>query len=145
MERLMEKVYEGVVGEPEIDNVELEELLVLLQQRVLRLDEDADERLLIEAVHGADDGQTADELGDQPELQQVLGQHVGEDRAEVLLLRLADVGAEADAVVADPTLDDLVDAGERTAADEQDVRRVDLDELLMRMLPPALRRDRRRR
>ena len=58
----------------EVDVVELEELLVLLQQRVLRLDEDADQRVLVEAVHRADDRQPADELGDQPELQQVLGQ-----------------------------------------------------------------------
>ena len=33
-----------------------------------------------------------------------------------------------------------VDAVERAAADEQDVGGVDLDELLMRMLAPALRR-----
>jgi hypothetical protein len=52
---------------------------------------------------------------------------------------------EADALVADAALDDLVEAGERAAADEQDVRRVDLDELLVRVLAPALRRHRRLR
>ena len=62
----------------EVDVVELEELLVLLQQRVLRLDEDAHQRVLVEVVDGADDGEPADELGDQPELQQVLGQHAAE-------------------------------------------------------------------
>ena len=45
-----------------------------------------------------------------------------------------------DALVADPALDDLVEAGERTTADEQDVRGVDLDELLVRVLAAALRR-----
>src|SRR5262245_147816 len=143
-QRLLADGLEGIVGEDEVDVVELEELLVLLQQRVLRLDEDADERLLVEAVHRADHRQAADELGDQPELQQVLGQHVGEDRPEVLLLRLADVRPEADAVVPDPALDDLVDAGERAPAEEEDVRRVDLDELLVRVLAPALRGHRRR-
>ena len=49
---------------------------------------------------------------------------------------------EADALVADAVLDDLVEAGERAAADEQDVGRVDLDELLVRVLAPALRRHR---
>ena len=42
-------------------------------------------------------------------------------------------------------LDDLVEAGERTAADEQDVRGVDLDELLVRVLAATLRRHRRGR
>jgi hypothetical protein len=42
-------------------------------------------------------------------------------------------------------LDDRVQAGERAAADEQDVGRVDLDELLVRVLAPALRRHRRLR
>ena len=40
--------------------------------------------------------------------------------------------------------DDLVEPGERAAADEQDVRRVDREELLVRMLAPALRRHARR-
>ena len=67
---------------------------------------------------------------------------MAEDLAEVLLLQPADVGAEPDALLADAALDDLLEARERAAADEQDVRRVDLDELLMRMLAPALRRHR---
>ena len=39
-----------------------------------------------------------------------------------------------------PALDDLVEADEGAAADEQDVGGVDLDELLVRMLAAALRR-----
>ena len=38
--------------------------------------------------------------------------------------------------------DDLLEAGERAAADEEDVRRVDREELLVRVLAPALRRHR---
>ena len=49
---------------------------------------------------------------------------------------------EADALVADAALDDLLEPGERPTADEQDVRGVDLDELLVRVLAPALRRHR---
>ena len=73
-------------------------LPVLLDQRVLGLDEDAHERLAVEVRHRADDRQAADELGDEPELQQVLGQHLPEQLADVLVLRAADVGAEADAL-----------------------------------------------
>src|SRR5262249_33743739 len=137
---------ERVVGEHEVDVVEVEELLVLLHQRVLRLDEDPHERVLVEVVHDTDDGQAADELGDQTELQQVLGQYVGKQATElVVVIASANVRAEADAALADARLDHLVEAGERTAADEEDVRRVDLDELLVRMLATALRRDRRGR
>ena len=55
----------------------------------------------------------------------------------------ADVGAESHRVLPDPALDDLVETRERSAADEEDVRRVDREELLVRVLAPALRRHRR--
>ena len=58
-----------------------------------------------------------------------------------LLLGL-DRGAEADALMADAPLDHLVEVGERAAADEQDVRRVDREELLVGVLAPALGRHR---
>src|SRR5207249_9627876 len=67
-----------------------------------------------------------------------------EDLAEVLLLQPPDVRPEPDALPADAALDDLLKAGERPPADEQDVRGVDLDELLVRMLATALRWDRGR-
>ena len=51
-----------------------------------------------------------------------------------------DVGLEAERLLADAPLDLLVEADERAAADEQDVGRVDLEELLVRVLAPALRR-----
>ena len=68
-------------GELQLDVLELEHLAVLLDQRVLRLGEDLDQRLAIEAAHRADHRQAADELGDQAELEQVLGQHLGEQLA----------------------------------------------------------------
>ena len=51
-----------------------------------------------------------------------------------------DVGLEAERLLADAPLDRLVEADERAAADEQDVGRVDLEELLVRVLAAALRR-----
>ena len=51
-----------------------------------------------------------------------------------------DVGLEAERLLADAALDHLVEADERAAADEQDVGRVDLEELLVRVLAAALRR-----
>ena len=90
-------------------------------------------------------GQPADELGDQAEVEEILGHHLGEQLARLARVLRADVGAEADGVLADAAADDLVEAGEGAAADEEDVRRVDREELLVRVLAPALRRHRRDR
>ena len=54
----------------------------------------------VQVGHGPDDRQAAHELGDQPELQQVLGQHLGQQVAFAALLGPADVGPEADALPA---------------------------------------------
>ena len=119
-------------------------LLVLLDQRVLRLDEDLDQRGLVELVERRDDRQAADELGNQAELDQVFGL---DSRS-----RLVDAARDRPATATSapkpmPRLrravaDDLLEAVERAAADEQDVGRVDLQELLVRMLAAALRRHR---
>ena len=87
--------------------------------------------------------QAADELGDQAVEDEVLGQALLEDLAGVLVRARGDRRAEADALVADAPLDHAVEVGERAAADEEDVRRVDRQELLVGVLAPALRRHRR--
>ena len=61
-----------------------------------------------------------------------------QDLAVVAVLAVH-LGPEPDAALSDAALDQLVQPGERTAADEQDVGRVDLDELLVGVLAPALR------
>src|SRR4051812_18131026 len=140
LEGLLRDRGERVVGEDELDAVEGEEALELLDERVARLSEDRDEVLARELVDRAHDRQAADELRDQPVVDEVLGQRVLEDLAGVALDARLDRRAEADALVADPPLDDLVEVGERPAADEQDVRRVDREELLVGVLAAALRR-----
>src|SRR5207342_2016825 len=85
--------------------------------------------------------QAADELRDQPVLDQVLRLDHLERGADVPGGHRLDVGLEAERLLADPAVDLLVEADERAAADEQDVGRVDLEELLVRMLASALRRD----
>src|SRR5204863_3053634 len=70
----------------------------------------------------------------------ILGQHLGEQLAGILFVARPDLGREPDTLHADATLDDLFESGERPAADEQDVRGVDLDELLVGVLAPTLRR-----
>src|SRR3954463_2358670 len=140
LEGLLRDRGERVLGEDELDAVEGEEALELLDQRVARLGEDRDEVLAGELMHGAHHWQTADELGYQAVVDEVLGQRVLEDLAGVAIDARLDRRAEADALVADPSLDDLVEVRERPAADEQDVRRVDREELLVGVLAAALRR-----
>ena len=60
--------------------------------------------------------------------------------AEIAVAVRLDVGLEAERLLAGAPLDDLLEADERAAADEEDVRRVDLEELLVRVLAAALRR-----
>ena len=83
--------------------------------------------------------------GISPKFMRSSGITCGEQLGALLGVLRADLGAEADRVLADPARDDLVEPGERAAADEQDVRRVDREELLVRVLAPALRRHRRDR
>ena len=143
-QRLVGDGAEGVVGELQLDVFELEELLVLLHQRVLRLDQDPDQGFLVERRHGADHREATDELGDEAELQQVLGEDLREDLRRAPLVDLRMSAPKPTPFDAEPTLDDLLDPGEGAAADEEDVRGVDLDELLVRVLAPALRRHRGR-
>ncbi len=58
----------------------------------------------------------------------------------VTLVLALDLGPEAHALLADAPLDDLLQAGEGAPADEKDVGRVDGQELLVRVLAPALGR-----
>ena len=69
---------DGVGGELQLDAVELEELLVLLDQGVAGLGEDLDQRLTVELGDARDERQATDELGDEPELGEVLRTHQGQ-------------------------------------------------------------------
>ncbi len=79
--------------------------------------------------------------GMRPNFSRSSGSTRCEQLAQLELLLALDLGAEAERLLADAALDDLVEADERTAADEEDVGRVDLQEILLRVLAAALRRD----
>src|ERR671910_2848515 len=141
-QRLVGDRVDGVVGELQLDVVDLEQPVVLLDQRVARLGEDPDQSVAVERADRGDDRQPADELRDQAELQQVLWHDLAEPVGAVAFGLAADLGAEAQAMSAYSVLDDLFQPGEGAAHDEQHVRRVDLDELLVRVLAPTLGRHR---
>ena len=128
-----------LLGEGELHLLELEELLVLLHQRVPGLGEDGDEVVLGELGERGDDGDAPHELGDHPELHQVLRLDVGEQLAQRGLLACLDLGPEAEPLHAHPAADGLLDAAEGAAHDEEDVGGVDLDRLLLVVLLAAAR------
>ena len=109
---------------------------------ILRLDQDLDQGVLAQFVERGDDRQTADQFRDQAELDQVLGFGIAQHIADRPLARARHLGAEADAALLRAVADDLLESVEGAAADEQDIGRVDLHEILVRMLAPALRRHR---
>ncbi len=101
-----------------------------------------DEVFAAQLVDRRDDGQAPDEFRDQAVCHEVLGQHLLEHPAGIVIGLAAHLGAEADATLADAAGDDVVEALERAAADEQHVRRVDRQVLLVRVLATTLRRHR---
>src|SRR5438093_2500816 len=142
LERVLGGRLERVLGEDELDLIERQELLVLLDDRVLRLGQDLHQGFFGQRVDRDDDRQAADELRDQAVLEEVVGDDVLQELgllALALLFSSDDRRPEAERFLgADAVADDLVQALERAAADEQDVRGVDLDEVLVRVLAPAL-------
>ena len=141
LDRLVRDGLEGVLLEHELAVFVREHALVLLHQRVARFGQDAHQVVARQAVERPDDRDAADELGDHAELVQVLGKHLVQQRGLFLLLALGHLGGEADGLLAHAVGHDIRQTDECAAQDEQDVRRVDVDELLLRMLAPALRRN----
>lgn len=86
-----------VLSELELDVVHGEQLLVLLDWGVLRLGQDAQQGVLVERLERADDGQAADDLGDDAVLHEVFRADLVDELVEGRLLALArDLSAEAD-------------------------------------------------
>ncbi len=96
-------------------------------------------------MHRREHRQAPDELGDQAEVEQILRHHFAEQLGALRVALRRDLATEAHGVLAEALRDDLVETGERAAADEEDVRGVDREELLVRVLASALRRHRRNR
>jgi hypothetical protein len=92
-----------------------------------------------------DDGKPSDELGNEPELDEVLGHDLCEVILGIDLSLGPHLGTETEATLADAIRDDALQTGEGSRHDEQHVGGVDLDELLMRVLAATLRRNRRLR
>ena len=67
-----------------------------------------------------------------------MGLYLPQDLGLIPVLLALDIGAEANALLIQAVLNDLIQTLKGAAADEEDVLGVDLDELLMGVLPAAL-------
>src|SRR5919112_57012 len=140
LQRELRYARQGLVREGEVHLVVAEELPVLAYERVLGLGENTHQVGFLQAAQGGDDRKATHELRDETVLEQVFGKGELQDRVVFLFEARVDVGAEADALLAYALADDLLEAAERAATDKQDVLGVYLQEVLVRVLAPALRR-----
>src|SRR6266853_2045046 len=125
----------------QIHSLHAEQLLILLDESVLRLGQYLDQGLLVEFLERRQNRQPPDELGNKPILDEVFRLNGPQDLADVLaVLQASHVGTKADPALFRAAADDLFQAVERSPADEQDVRGVHLHEVLVGMLATALRR-----
>ena len=98
-----------VVVDVQLDVLKLEQALVLLDERVLWFDENLDQRLDFQLGDRTHHRQTANELGDQTKLDEVLWSDVGEQRTHIFLRRRANVGAETHPNATLTSLDHLLE------------------------------------
>ena len=115
----------------------------MLGEGVARFGEDLDELVLGEFAQRGDHRQAADEFGDEAVVQQVLRLHAAEDRVFILLLFVIGglAGVETERIAAEPAADDVLEADECAAYDEEDLLGVDLDVFLLRVFATSLGRD----
>ena len=128
---------QGRVVKLKIDVLELEHLAVLAHHGVLGLGQDRHQVVLVERLRLGHDGRTTHELGDHAKGVEVLREHLTQQVVLVDRGGAGDLGVKAHALVAHAIGNDLIQTHKGTATDEQDVRCVDLQQLLLGMLAAA--------
>ena len=83
--------------------------------------------------------ETSDKLRNKAEFNQIIRLNLGIEILQILLAALAYIGTESHRMLSHTGLYDFIQSYKGTAADEQDVLRIDFYQLLIRMLAPALR------
>ena len=117
---------QGRVLKLKLNVLELEHLAVLAHHGVLGLGQDRHQVVLVKRLRLGDDGRTSHKLGDHAKGVEVLREHLAQQVVLVDRSGAGDLGVKAHALVAHAVGDDLVQTHKGTAADEQDVGRVNL-------------------
>src|SRR5262249_43040863 len=119
LDRLAGDRAKRLVGEGQLDILDLEQPLILLHQRVLRIGQDVLQRGLVQILQRRDHRQAADELRNQAELEQILRLDVTEDLAGPAIFGSEHLGTKADRGRTSAPRNDFLEAREGAAADEQ--------------------------
>src|SRR3546814_10234456 len=85
-----------VVGEGQADLLQIEQFLILLDQRVLGLAQYLDQRIDVEILERRDHRQAADKFGDQAELEEILWLDLLDHLARAAFVGAGDMRAQAD-------------------------------------------------
>ena len=128
---------QGGVLKLKLNVLELEHLTVLTHHGVLGLGQDRHQVVLVERLRLGDDRRTSHKLGDHAKGVEVLREHLTQQIVLVDRSGAGDLGVKAHALVAHAIGDDLVQTHKGTAADKQDVGRIDLQQLLLGMFAAA--------
>ena len=110
-------------------------MTVLLEQRVLRFGQHASQLFFVELAQGRDDRQATNQLGDNAVMRQVLGH----DLIQRVLYGTAQLGTETDATGTHAGCNAVVNIVEGTSHDEENVRGINLNVRVRRVLAAALR------
>lgn len=137
---LIDDEVEGIIGERQFNLVHLEELLILADDGILRLNEDTAQSLTVEGPQIGEHRQTAYNLGDEPERLQVLRGNILH-KVGLIDLRCVLDGVKAHHVGIQTLGNFLLNAVESSTADEEDIVGIDMDILLVGVLTAALRRN----
>ena len=124
------------VVDDQVHAVQGEEVTVLLEQCVLRFGQHASQLFFVELAQGRDDRQAANQLGDDAVVRQVLGH----DLVERVLHGTAQLGAKTDTAGTHAGRDAVVNIVEGTSHDEENVRGINLNVRVRRMLAAVGRR-----
>lgn len=90
----------------------------MFDERVFGLCEDFGESGFVEGFERGDDGESADELGDESELEQIFGFEGVIEGGEIAFVFVDDVGVEAHGTERCAFIDDIGESDESAAADE---------------------------
>ena len=126
----------------QLNAVHLEQSLVLLDYRILGLRKYLNECVLIKSLKRYTDRHTPYKLGDYAVFHKVFRLNLFKKLIYILFVTRLDLGIKSYGLLVKPVLYYLIKSFKSTAADKEDIGGIYLYELLVRMLPSSLRRNR---
>ena len=111
---------------------------ILLCQRILRLSKDAHEGCFVQLIQRSDNRQPPNKLGNQTELQQSSGWTSCRSSVALLPSLSSKAHRKPHPLTSSPLANDVLKPDKRAAADEKDIGRVHLKELLLRVFSATL-------